>query len=114
MKQRITNQTVEHNGEQFTITFKPDGLHIKKKFARGERVISILALITDQMTAPTKANRHLITGSPAETCHVASCDLNILSSMLHKKAAMDKKTIGEIRASVSMALKIVRSLELLA
>lgn len=115
-RRRITKAVFQNNEHQFTLTFQPDGLHIREKFARDERVLSFAELVG---LAPTKkssgkANAAYPAGSAAETVDVAACDLNLLADAIHQKKQHSPDGLKQIRESVLKALKIVRSLEALA
>lgn len=116
-RQKITNTTVEHEGRQYSIIFKPDGLHIRERFAREERIITLLELVSGppaSVKSPTKANPDYALGSNAEDCDIAACDLNLLAQELHQKKQPAKDALADVHLSVLRAMKIVRSLEVLA
>ncbi len=112
-RRRITTTVFEHDGHRFTITMTPDGLHVREKYQRGDRVISFQELVTGSQTAKS-ANRKLKDNSPSEVLDVTACDLCILSEAMNSKEKVDKRMLSEIVKSLLRSLKIVRSLEALA
>ena len=107
-RQRITTTEAVIDGTRHTITLKVDGLHIRERFARQERVISFAEIVASKVAKPTRANAALATGSPAEALDIAACDLATLAMNWQQ---IDKASIVTVRESLSKAVKIVRSLE---
>jgi hypothetical protein len=110
---RITRTVLDHEDRQFTLTFCVDGLHIREKFGREERIISLKELVFGPSKA-SKANPNCPPGSLAEAIDVAACDLHLMADGLSQKKQFTRAELSEIRHSVSVAQKIVKSLETLA
>lgn len=115
MKHRITTDIFKSDdGREFTITFRPDGIHIHEKFARGgDRVIGLRELVTNSLVAkakPVKADARFKDGSPAETLDVVACDLYELAQSVHHRTAT-KGMAAEVRKSLAKAQGIVKGLE---
>lgn len=112
-RHRITQTLLRLDNKEFKITFQPDGLHIREKFAREEKLITLESLISK---SPTGAIAHTDyhQGSTSHTLDLAICDLRLIADWLHEKQAIDKEAIASVKLSVLNALKIVRSLETLS
>lgn len=108
-RKRITTAIVEHDGKTFTVTFQPDGIHVREKFQRGERIIPNSELVSGN-NLPKRANQRLKDGSIAESLDVAACDLHHLAELVAANLAR-KESVSEVKESLSKAAKIVRSLE---
>lgn len=112
-RHRITRAVCQHENKRFTITFQPDGVHIRQHCARQERIIPILDLLSSvphhHSTAP---NGHL-QSVPAQLLDVAACDLAVLADQLQNKVALDQMAIAEVKLSVTSALKLVKAMEIL-
>jgi hypothetical protein len=115
-RQRITKAVHIVGGREFTIVFKPDGIHVREKYQHAEKVLTLDQLCSgDGATSPrpTKANQSLKAGSPAEALDIAACDLCELAKMVDSKS-FDKAAVGDVKKSLARANVIVRSLEILS
>lgn len=114
-RRHITKAVLHHDNRQFTITFNLDGIHIREKFAREERIISLVELVGGKLAAgPSRPNPAYANGSPSEALDMAACDLVLIADSLHAKETLDRITLSTVKESASHAMKIIRSLEVLA
>jgi hypothetical protein len=113
-RQRITKALHQVGGREFTIVFKPDGIHVRERYQRGEKVITLDQLCSGEAVAkPTKANQNLKNGSLAEELDVAACDLCELAKMVEAKTCQ-RDAVSSVRKSLARATVIVRSLEIVS
>lgn len=113
-RHRITKAVCHHDNRDYTVTFQVDGVHVREKYAKTERLISLQELVSSKPLLAQAANRDLVNGSPSEHLDVAACDLAVLASELQQNKQTDLSAIWDVKRSLLKALSIVRSLETLA
>lgn len=107
IRRKITQAEVLHHGRPVTLTLMPDGLHIREKFARDERVIPLVELVKASVT---RAERCYKPDSVAERLQVTACDLAELSWMIRNKS-FERTVLPSIVKSIRQAQQILKALE---